>query len=80
MVEKTSSGEKTNKQGQQSEPWLVEQAREVLRAIGKLNDFSIEDMDPDELREKVQIVARSKRMREPDLFISRLRFGERWAR
>lgn len=46
------------------EKWWLERAREVLVAQGKVFDFDIEDVDRDELREKVQNVARSRRMRE----------------
>jgi len=57
----------------QPEDFMAEKAKEVLRAMGKLIDFDVSDIPEDELREKVEIVARSKRMREADFSISQER-------
>lgn len=58
------------------EPWLVERAREILKAQGRLFDFKVEDMDQDELREKVENAARSRRMREEGCSITHERIGQ----
>ena len=53
------------------QPWFMERMREVLRAQGKLIEVDVETMDKDELREKFEIVARSRRMREASFSITR---------
>ncbi|OGV70645.1 MAG: hypothetical protein A2283_11515 [Lentisphaerae bacterium RIFOXYA12_FULL_48_11] len=57
----------------QPEDFMAERAKEVLRAMGQLIDFDVSDIPEDELREKVEIVARCKRMREADFSISQER-------
>ena len=58
-------------EGQAVEPWIVERAREVLRATGRLHEFQASDINPDELRELVGNVQHSRRMREAGLSITR---------
>lgn len=58
---------------QSVEPWLVESAREILKAQGRLIDVKVEDIPEDELREKVENVTRSRAMRESGFSISQER-------
>ena len=58
----------------QLEPWEEERVREVLRATHRLTDFDVSDIAEDELREKVEIAARSRRMRYADFSITQERY------
>ena len=48
----------------------AERVREILRAQGKLFEFDVATMDKDELREKIAVVERHRRMREASTEIS----------
>lgn len=58
--EEKKAGEKGEGIGNQ---W-TERAREVLIAQGKLCDFEVSDIPENELREKLENIAASKRIRE----------------
>ena len=53
-----------------NEPWMVERAKEVLRAMGRLIEFDWEDLDTDTLREVVANIRHSQAMHNPDFSIS----------
>lgn len=55
---------------QEVEPWVAQRVQELLRAQGRIIDFRVEDIPEDELREKIKIVAHSRRMRYADNAIS----------
>ena len=59
------------RQVQAAEPWMVQRAREILIATGRLTDFHVSDIPEDELREIVAKVEHSKRMRETGFSIAR---------
>lgn len=54
--------------------WELERCRELLVSSGKILDFDVSDIDGDELREIVENVRHSQRMREPDFAEFRERF------
>ena len=57
-----------------AEPWEQQRARQILIATGRLIDFHVSDIPDDELRQIVEIAARSRRMRKPDFSITRERY------
>lgn len=62
-----------NKDCKRQEDFTTERAKEVLKAMGKLIEFDVSDIPHDELKEKVELVERSRRMREADFSITRER-------
>ena len=52
------------------ESWEEERVKIILRATGRLIDFDVSDIPQEELREKFEIIARSRRMREADFSIT----------
>ena len=53
------------------EPWIVDRVSDVLKATGRLSEYSIEDIAEDDLRQIVGNIQHAKRMREPDFSIVR---------
>jgi hypothetical protein len=71
MVETNRIVERGNKEVHAGEHWQIERAREVLKATGRLHEFEVSDIAAADLRELVEIVQHSRRMREAGLSITR---------